>query len=181
MAAPNDSQEAKPATDLGLSHIALSVRNCEESVEFYARFAGMREVHRRGEPGKQIVWLSDLERPFVLVLIEVDSVAARLEGIAHLGVACASREQVDRLSELAHGEDRLAVGPQDGREPMGYWALLRDPDGHNLEISHGQQVGTAIEDARAGGQTQQGEVRQLTRRAARPRRDPPSAFSPWVA
>jgi hypothetical protein len=31
---------------------------------------------------------------------------------------------------------------------VGYWALLRDPDGHNLELSYGQQVALAVGTAR---------------------------------
>jgi hypothetical protein len=29
--------------------------------------------------------------------------------------------------------------------PVGYWAFLRDPDGHTLEISFGQEVGVTVE------------------------------------
>ena len=28
--------------------------------------------------------------------------------------------------------------------PVGYWAFLRDPDGHTLEVSFGQQVGLTV-------------------------------------
>jgi hypothetical protein len=30
---------------------------------------------------------------------------------------------------------------------VGYWALLRDPDGHTLEISFGQELRLAVEHA----------------------------------
>ena len=130
--------------EIGLSHVALSVRDMEASVAFYARFAGMREVQRRNRSGRPVVWLSDLSRPFVIVLIEVDRVEGRLDGIAHLGIGCASRREVDELCELARGESRLRLGPEDAGKPVGYWALLRDPDGHNLEISFGQEVALAV-------------------------------------
>ena len=38
--------------------------------------------------------------------------------------------------------------PEDGGNPVGYWALLRDPDGHNVELSFGQEVAAAVEQAR---------------------------------
>ena len=144
------SESAKPteSTDVGFSHIALTVRNSATSIDFYARYAGMEVVHERGESGKRVVWLSDLSRPFAIVLIEVEEVEGRLSGIAHLGTSCASAAEVDRLCELAEREGHLILGPSDDGPPVGYWALLRDPDGHNLELSYGQQVALAVGTAR---------------------------------
>jgi catechol 2,3-dioxygenase-like lactoylglutathione lyase family enzyme len=133
-------------SDLGLTHVALLARGIEESVDFYRRFAGMEVVHRRVDPatGKTVVWLSDRTRPFVLVLIEAASVDHRLGGFAHLGVGCGSAAEVDRRCALARAEGRECVGPIDGGEPVGYFALIADPDGHNLELSHGQEVGLTV-------------------------------------
>jgi len=127
-------------TDVGLTHIALEVRDLDESIGFYSTFAGMTVVHRR----PQVVWLSDKTRPFVIVLIEVAKVAAPLCPSAHLGVACASRAEIDRLSELARLRGCLIDGPTDAGPPVGYWAFLRDPDGHTLELSYGQEVGLTV-------------------------------------
>ena len=129
-------------SDVGLTHIALPVRDLDGSVSFYARFAQMQVVHERCG----VRWLSDKTRPFVIVLIESDTVHP-LQPFAHLGVACASREQVDDLCELARSEDRLISGPCDYAPPVGYWAFIRDPDGHTLEVSHGQEVGMVVEKA----------------------------------
>ena len=49
--------------DVGLTHIALPVRDVERSIDFYADFAGFEVVHQRGECGRRVVWLSDLRRP----------------------------------------------------------------------------------------------------------------------
>ena len=32
-------------------------------------------------------------------------------------------------------------GPIDAGYPVGYFALISDPDDHTLEVSHGQEVG----------------------------------------
>lgn len=135
--------------DLGLTHIALPVTNIEESVAFYARYAAMRVVHRRVDPtdGRQVVWVSDGTRPFVIVLIQAERVASPLLPIAHLGVGCASRAEVDRLAAQAHAEGRNVWGPTDSPPPVGYWALIADPDGHTLELSHGQEVALAVTNA----------------------------------
>ena len=130
--------------DVGLTHVALPVRDLDRSIEFYARYAGMEVVHRRtgSDGGGEVGWLSDRTRPFAIVLVEreVDMVLAPF---AHLGVACASRDEVDRLAGLAREEGRLAGGPHDSGPPVGYYAFIRDPDGHMLELSFGQEVGVA--------------------------------------
>ncbi len=132
-------------SDIGLSHVALPARDLAASVDFYQRFAGMHIVHDRVDPaGKnRVVWLSDGVRPFALVLIETPDVRHPLLPIAHLGVGCASKQEVDRLVALARAEGRKVRGPSDSGYPVGYWALIEDPDRHTLEISHGQEVGKA--------------------------------------
>jgi catechol 2,3-dioxygenase-like lactoylglutathione lyase family enzyme len=127
-------------SDVGLTHVALPVRDISASITFYASFAGMQVVHRRDG----VVWLSDRTRPFVIVLIETGEVKSPLLPVAHLGVACATRDEVDRLADRARSEDRLIGGPADDGPPVGYWAFIRDPDGHTLEVSHGQQVDEAV-------------------------------------
>ena len=130
-------------TDVGLTHVALEVSDLDASIAFYARFAGLHVVHRR----PRVVWLSDKTRPFVIVLLEAERVGTTLRPVAHLGVACSSREEVDRLSEIARHEDRLIEGPTDSGPPVGYWVFLRDPDGHALELSYGQEVGLTVNHA----------------------------------
>jgi catechol 2,3-dioxygenase-like lactoylglutathione lyase family enzyme len=136
-------------SDLGLTHVALPVADVEASVAFYEKYARMRVVHRRkgSESEGEVVWVSDRTRPFVVVLIRVGRVEHPLLPWAHLGVGCASREEVDRLCGEARAEGRLLTGPTDSGYPVGYWALLRDPDGHTLELSYGQEVGLTVERA----------------------------------
>lgn len=133
--------------DHGLTHVALTVLDADASVAFYARFAAMRVVHSRADPstGRRVVWITDGTRPFVIVLIQVEHVSVRLAGIAHLGVGCDSCEEVDRLCALARAEGRTVEGPVDVGPPVGYYAMIADPDGHNLEVSFGQEVGLTVE------------------------------------
>lgn len=131
--------------DIGLTHVALPVTDLDASVAFYAEFAAMEVVHRRGDkPGGEVVWISDMSRPFVIVLLQVPEVGDRLGGFAHLGVACGSRAEVDRLCDIARIRGLLRLGPNDSGPPVGYWAFVSDPDGHNLEISFGQDVGMTV-------------------------------------
>jgi catechol 2,3-dioxygenase-like lactoylglutathione lyase family enzyme len=132
--------------DIGLTHVALPARNLEASIAFYRKYARMEVVHRRKDPstGFGVVWLSDRTRPFVIVLVQVASVERPLAPLAHLGVGCPTREDVDRLCGEARREGALRLGPIDAGYPVGYWAFLADPDGHTLELSFGQEVGLAV-------------------------------------
>ncbi|GFE71992.1 VOC family protein [Chroococcus sp. FPU101] len=133
--------------DIGLTHVALPVSDLEQSIAFYFTYAGMQVVHRRldAETGVAVVWLCDRTRPFVVVLIQINPVRPILSPLAHLGVGCKSREDLERLCQIARHEGRLLSEPKDSGYPIGYWAFLRDPDGHTLELSYGQEIGLTLE------------------------------------
>ena len=133
--------------DLGFTHIALPVSNIQESIQYYATYAHLQVVHQRvdAESDTPVAWLSDRTRPFVIVLIQTDSVDVVLAPFAHLGVACKSREEVDALCDRGRREGIAIQGPQDAGHPVGYWAFLCDPDGHTLELSYGQEIHLAVE------------------------------------
>ena len=129
--------------DLGLTHVALPVRSLEASVAFYGTYAAMHVIHSRHD----VAWVSDRTRPFAIVLIQTSGEVRPLLPMAHLGVAVASREEVDRLCKVADEAGCLLKPPEDSGPPVGYWALLRDPDGHTLEISFGQELKLAVDHA----------------------------------
>lgn len=143
--------------DVGLTHVALLVGDLDASIAFYATYAGMEVVHERRDGSTRVAWVSDRTRPFVLVLIELPRrvprwlvrlatrLLRRMLLVEHLGVGCPSRTEVDRLAALARSDGRLLMGPRDYGPPVGYWAFLSDPDGHTLEVSHGQEVGLTVE------------------------------------
>lgn len=136
-------------SDFGFTHVALPVSNLDSSLAFYAKYARMEVVHRRTDKTTQsdVAWISDRTRLFVIVLIKVPQVNNQLLPIAHLGVACESREEVDRLCNEARSDNILLKDPADDGYPVGYWAFIRDPDGHTLEISYGQEIGLTVDQA----------------------------------
>lgn len=133
-------------SDLGFTHVALQCLDTDRSVAFYERFGGFKVVHSREDPHteRRVVWISDMMRPFVVVLIEAENVQGRLGPISHLGVACESREEVDRLCAEARAEGITVDGPEDWGYQVGYFAFLHDPDGHILELSYGQEVSDIV-------------------------------------
>jgi len=145
------------SVDQGITHVALPVRDLAASLDFYERFARMQVVHQRSDAdsGTAVAWISDLTRPFVIVLIEAPTLPGhgadggeRLGGVyCHIGLGVASRAVVDELCDRARSESRTVLGPVDSGPPVGYWAYIVDPDGHNLEVSFGQEVGLTVEQA----------------------------------
>ena len=132
--------------DLGLTHVALTVSNVDASISFYEKYAHLKVVNRRVDRTTQsdVAWIGDSIHPFVIVLLKMPKVDGALLPESHLGVACESREEVDRLCNQAHLEGILLKGPIDSPPPVGYWAYIRDPDGHTLEISYGQEVESVL-------------------------------------
>lgn len=136
-------------TDRGLTHVALPVREMDRSLAFYEKYARLQVVHERNDDGVRVAWISDRTRPFVVVLIEVPEVRNPLLPLAHLGVGVESRERVDELTAAAKADGLTLYGPTDSGYPVGYWALISDPDHHTLEVAYGQEVGLTVETAGA--------------------------------
>ncbi|MFQ3466526.1 VOC family protein [Enterobacter bugandensis] len=136
--------------DVGFTHVAFMVRDLEKSLTFYQRYAGMDVIHSR-EPdlptARKVAWLTDHTRPFALVLVQADTVTdTPLGHFGHLGIACATREEIDRKTAMAAKEGVLRKAPEDLGDPVGYYVFFADPDGNTLELSYGQRVGiTAIQ------------------------------------
>lgn len=128
-------------TDFGLTHVALTVTDVDQSIAFYAKYAHFQVVHRRTDDRTKsdVAWINDLTRPFVIVLLKVDCVSSPLLLESHLGVACKTREEIDRLCHEAKIDGVLIRGLNSSPPPVSYWAYLRDLDGHTLEISYGQK------------------------------------------
>jgi len=82
------------------------------------------------------------------------AVAAHLEPeillvdeVLAVGDAAFQKKCLGKMNDLSDAEGRTVLGPFDSGPPVGYWAYVVDPDGHNLELSYGQEVGLTVEDA----------------------------------
>jgi catechol 2,3-dioxygenase-like lactoylglutathione lyase family enzyme len=130
------------AVDVGLNHVALQVSDMDQSIAFYRRWARLDVVDRLEDPrsGNKAARLRDETTGFTIALVQSPSLPVEhsLSGLGHLGVGCADRAEVDRLTVQAEQEGCLRRGPIDSGFPLGYWAFLADPDGHQLELSYGQ-------------------------------------------
>lgn len=128
--------------EVGLSHVALPVSDVDRSIAFYERWAGLQVIDRIEDPksGAKAARLSDPRRGdgFAIALVQHGDVTHTLAGMGHIGVGCADRAEVDRMSKEAEAASCLGRGPVDAGFPLGYWSFLVDPDGHHLELSYGQ-------------------------------------------
>ena len=145
------------------THLALHVRSLQASIAFYERYTSLRVIDRHSDAsstGMEVVWLSDSagngRAGFVLVLQEGTPRAipgakpqAPLGPISHFGFALSSREAVDALAAEAKQAGLLQFGPTFLNPYAGYLCIIHDPDGHNVEFSHGQSLGTPSSHAEA--------------------------------
>jgi hypothetical protein len=109
----------------------------------------------------EVVCLSDRpvddENAFVLVLQEGTprsipnaNPQSPLGPISHFGFALPSLEAVDAIANEAKQTGLLQFGPTFLNPYAGYLCLVRDPDGHNVEFSHGQSLGKPSREVVAG-------------------------------
>jgi catechol 2,3-dioxygenase-like lactoylglutathione lyase family enzyme len=126
-----------------LTHIALGVRNLDRTIEFYRKHVRLHIVHERRDGGMRVVWLAEqeTEADFVLVLFEVAATPAPgPTTLQHLGFAVASREEVDAAAALAREDGVLAIEPTYAGPIVGYFCIVTDPDGNQVEFSYGQPI-----------------------------------------
>ena len=122
----------------------------DRSIAFYRRFADMKVVHRREDhEGHGVAWISDLTRQFVIVLLRVGRTSSTNSAVTHTSASDASR----RTRSLIDSSPPARTGPPcsvpvttDRRSDSG--DSIVDPDGHNLELAYGQEVGLAVDEAR---------------------------------
>ncbi|HYC56460.1 MAG TPA: VOC family protein [Candidatus Binatia bacterium] len=130
------------------THVALHCRDIDASVAFYARYAGLHEVHRRSDGDMTVVWLGESGRQeaFVIVLLGMQHADAEDPApMAHFGYAVAAREDVDAVAELALADGCEVMGPIYAGPIVGYFCMVRDPDRNWVEFSFGQSLGHDIE------------------------------------
>ncbi len=126
-----------------MTHVAVRSRDIDASLDFYRRYAGLEVVHERHDGDTRVCWISHRrDAPdFVIVLMEMPHERVlEPSPTDHFGFDVESREQVDRIAELARSEGRLKLGPLYAGPIVGYLALVRDPSGNTCEFSHGQSI-----------------------------------------
>ena len=123
------------------THLTATVSDLERSVDFYSDVCGLSVVRDRRAEGGSTVWLGPPAPPgkhpvFVLVLMKGE-VTNRLD---HLGFQCDSRSEVEAIARRSEKLGILEYAPTDSGGSVGYWTMIRDPDGHLVEFTFGQPL-----------------------------------------
>jgi catechol 2,3-dioxygenase-like lactoylglutathione lyase family enzyme len=132
-----------------LTHIALHVRDIDACVRFYRDFCRLTQVHARDDgQGGRVIWMAEEGREQAMILVLLSGGRGRQPATgdySHLGFACASREEVDRLAAAARSAGLLIWEPRREPFPVGYYCGVKDPDGTVVEFSFGQPLGPGAE------------------------------------
>ncbi len=127
-----------------LTHVALFVADVEATKRFYRDFADLHAVHDRVDGGVAVAWLSETaENPsFVIVVIQVAPQGGEAvpPHLAHFGYDLPSRQAVDEVAKRGRAAGVLVQEPEDAGPIVGYYCILRDPDGNLVEFAHGQPI-----------------------------------------
>ncbi len=128
-----------------LTHLALAARDLDRTIAFYRKHADLHLVHDRVDGGMRVAWLAEREDDpdFVLVLLKAGGEPpAGPATLQHLGFAVASRAEVDAAAGAGRDEGVLVIEPMYAGPIVGYFCILRDPDGNQVEFSYGQPINT---------------------------------------
>lgn len=124
------------------THLTMIVSEFERSIEFYERFCGLSVVRDRRKEGASTVWLGPppvvAQDPAFVLVIQKGEVTCHID---HLGFQFSSRAEVDALAREAESAGILVYPPTDTGGSVGYWTMVRDPDGHMVEFTCGQPIG----------------------------------------
>jgi catechol 2,3-dioxygenase-like lactoylglutathione lyase family enzyme len=123
------------------THITITVSDIERSIGFYTSFCGLTVLRDRRREGGGTVWIGPAplpgKNPTFLLVIAKGEVTSFMD---HLGFQCDLREQVDEIAERGRQMGILVEPPTEAGGSVGYFTMLRDPDGHRVEFTHGQPI-----------------------------------------
>ena len=126
------------------THVALLVNDVDKTADFYINYCGLKVIARRLDPntGYRVIWLGE-DLKFVIVAFESEKkpMQSLVKPLSHLGFALQSKEEVDKISEVAKKEGILNYGPVYMDADVGYICEILDPDKNSVEFSFGQKLG----------------------------------------
>ena len=126
------------------THVAFLVSDVDKTADFYIKYCGLKVLSRRMDPntGYRGIWLGhDLK--FVIVAFETEKkpMQSITKPLSHLGFSLESKDDVDRIAEIAKEEGLLNYGPIYIDADVGYICEVLDPDRNSVEFSFGQKLG----------------------------------------
>jgi catechol-2,3-dioxygenase len=121
----------------GLSHIQITVRDLERSMQFYQNLFGMKELFRVPQahmvmlqtPGTQEVFSINANPKY-------SQEAGKLAGVAHFGFRLKEPVKLDDLIKRVKnaGGTEIEHGSRTAGTEKEIWLFTKDPDGYDVEI-----------------------------------------------
>lgn len=148
-------------TETRWTHVALPVRDLEESIAFYEEVTPLVVVRSNEDELGHGAWLShrgQVDPPFILVLAQFGPELAKrfdieagerlpiLQRFGHLSLEVPSREDVDAAAAKGRRLHGLAWEPMDVGPHIGYTCAVKDPEGSTIEFAHDQAVYETVQD-----------------------------------
>lgn len=127
-----------------LTHIALHVKDVSKCVSFYQRYGELEIVRDRHVNGKHIIWLAESCKADQFIFVLLPGGPGHQQSsvdFSHLGFALSSKDEVDKIAQMATKENILLWPPKQEDFPVGYYCGVLDPDGNRIEFSFGQPLG----------------------------------------
>ena|SRR5689334_989275 len=123
------------------THITATVSDLQQSIDFYTSYCNLRLIKDRRQEGGSTIWLGPEpgegeDATFVLVLTK----GKVTNCLRHLGFQCESRAQVDAIAAEAERHGILVEPPTFIGGSVGYFTVIQDPDGHQVEFTYGQPL-----------------------------------------
>ena len=113
-----------------IDHVALNVRDLEESIQFYEDFFGLQIIEKWDDPKQAFMAGGDV----VIGLLENSTYDFEAHTLSHLAFTC-ERTDFKRVVQQVRGRGlKIVSGPKPQR--AGETILFRDPSGNVLEVCY---------------------------------------------
>ena len=126
------------------THVAILVSDVDKTADFYIQYCSLKIIARRLDPntGYRVIWIGE-DLKFVIVAFEGEQkpIQSITKPLSHLGFALESKEEVNKVAEIAKEEGILNYGPVYIDADVGYICEILDPDRNSVEFSFGQKLG----------------------------------------
>lgn len=123
-------------------HVLFKVQDADNSIRFYSEYLGMNAVlDQRDSDGNRWVWLRFSENPYapMFVLFEDTHLKKGPQPPSSFQSFCfrlPDLKPVEEISAKAKKDNCLVEPAKYGGHMRGYFCLVADPDGNQLEFSY---------------------------------------------
>ena len=129
-----------PRTILVRNEFSVVSPGTESAMVAAGRDSYLKVARSRPDLVRRVVELARREgvlAAYRKVVVLSGEVTSRID---HLGFQCDSRDEVDRIAREGERLGILVHPPTDTGGSVGYWTMVRDPDGHGVEFTCGQPI-----------------------------------------